>query len=206
MTDPNAPDDRRFELLGPVVLTQIHTDRMVNGGVYESQRIVEVDELWLNDDGVVGVADSVALMHAHHRQHPNKSRAENRKKFLPGRLLSIGFTSHHQLICDRFRTVPLGSAAEDVIVECDRRISVDDLANGVQFRSRDGYVDLAGGEVAKPCVPFTKFLLDDAAAADDVVADHRAFLDHGMRGFIFGLSFPGSAARIAKGAELWRVI
>lgn len=206
MTDPNALDDRSFELLGTVVHTQIHTDRMVNGGIYESEKITVVDELWLTDDGVVGVADSVAMLHGHHRHHPNKSRKENPKKFLPGRLLSIGFSGHHRQICEQFRDVPVGIAAEDVIVDCDRTVTLDEVAKGVQFRSRDGFVDLAGGEVAKPCVPFTKFLLDDANAADDVVAENRAFLDNGMRGFIFGLSFPGESARIVAGAELWRVV
>lgn len=190
-------------LLGRVVLCQVHTDRMVNSGVYDASMIVPVDELWLSEDGVVGVADTQVLVHAHHRLHPNKYRAVNQKDFRPNRLISIGFTGHHELICDRFGPADLGIGAEDVIVETDRRINLDELAGGVEIRSETGNVRLDGVAVAKPCVPFTKYLLGDQDAADDLVGPNREFLNDGMRGFVFGLAGYVEPALVAAGAEVW---
>lgn len=199
MTDNNGT------LLGRIVLCQIHTDRMVNSGVYHAEMITPVDELWLSEDGVVGVAETQVLVHAHHRLHPNKYRAENKKDFRPNRLVSIGFTGHHDLMCDRFGPADLGIGAEDVIVETDRRVNLDELAGGVEIRSEAGTVRLDGAAVAKPCVPFTKYLLKDQGAADELVVPNRAFLEDGMRGFIFGLAGHAEPARVAVGAEVWAV-
>lgn len=192
-----------YELLGTIASCQIHTERMVNDGYYDASLRLPVDELWLSADGVVGVAGRQALLHAHHRLHPNKVRAENPKKFLPNRLLSIGFTGHTRMISERFRPVPPGIAAEDIMVDCDREVDLSELAEGVQIRSSAGAIDLNDAAIAKPCVPFTKFLLDDQDAPDDVVAPNRAFLDGGIRGFIFGLAHLGEPAVLKPGDEVW---
>lgn len=191
------------ELLGSITLCQIHRDRMVNSGRYHDELLTPVDELWLGEDGVVGVADDASYVHAHHRLHPNKTRAENRKELRPNRLLSIGFTGHYDLIAERFGQAPVGIGAEDIIVDLRERVELDRLAGGVEIRTADGVVELSGAAVAKPCVPFTKFLLGDQDAADDVVAPNRAFLEDGMRGFIFGLEGKTEPVRITVGDEVW---
>lgn len=189
--------------LGPVVKTQIHTDRMVNGGVYEDHMIVEADRLWLGPDGVIGDIDGSAVLHAHHRLHPNKSRADNRKKFLPARLLSFGFTSHYDAMAERFGQAKVGCAAEDVIVEHDAIVTLDELRGGLQLRRGDHVVDFVGAAIARPCVPFTKFLLQDQNAADDLVAPNRAFLDEGVRGFLVGLANQTEVVDVEVGDQLW---
>lgn len=194
--------DDGFVRLGEVTLVQVHVDRMVKAGRYHDELIEQVEELWLSVDGVLGCRGPEVLVHAHHRQHPNKTRATPRE-FRPNRLLSIGFTGHHRLTVEQFRPVPLGSAAEDVIVACDRRVNLAELAGGVQVRRGTDIIELDGAAVAKPCVPYTKFLLDDQDAADDVVAPNRAFLDDGMRGFIFGLANQDAPASIRVGDEVW---
>lgn len=194
--------DDGFALLGKVVRVQVHTDRMVSDGHYHHELVEQVDELWLSHDGVLGCRGSDVLVHGHHRLHPNKSRA-NAREFRPNRLLSIGFTSHHNMIVERFGSQSLGSAAEDVMVECGRQVTLDELAGGVQIRRAGEIVDLVGAAVAKPCVPYTKFLLGDANAAPDVVAPNRAFLEDGMRGFVFGLANQTSPTSIVVGDEVW---
>jgi len=193
------------QLLGTIALTQIHRDRMVNSGRYHDDLLTPVEELWLGEDGVVGVSGDNVYLHGHHRLHPNKRRAENAKDFRPNRLLSIGFTGHYALVADRFGEVPLGIAAEDVIVEHDGRVELDQLTGGVEIRTADGVIELADAAVAKPCVPYTKFLLGDQDAADEVVAPNRAFLEEGMRGFVFGLEGKTEPVRIAVGDEVWAV-
>ena len=192
-----------WTLLGPVVKTQIHVDRMVTDGRYEDHKILEVDELWLAEDGVIGQVGEQLILHGHHRLHPNKTWGDRPRDFRPNRLLSIGFTGHYDQMQERFGEAPLGCAAEDIIVDCAGTVSVDQLSGGVQLR-RDGQtVELAGVAVAKPCVPFTKWLLKDQDAADDVVAPNRAFLEAGMRGFVMGLAGQTEPVAIRVGDELW---
>lgn len=194
--------DNGWVRLGDVVQLQVHTDRMVTAGHYHHELIRPVDELWLSPDGVLGSSGSDVLVHAHHRMHPNKNRPDARE-YRPNRLLSIGFTGHHALTVDWFRDVPLGSAAEDVMVRCDRRVQLDELTGGVQIRRGEDVIDLVGAAVAKPCVPYTKYLLDDANADPGIVAPNRAFLDDGMRGFIFGLANQTEPVSIQVGDEVW---
>lgn len=192
-----------WELLGPIVRTQIHTDRMVQNGTYHQEKIIEVDELHLSTDGVVGVRDGQAILHGHHRLHPNKTRAERPRSFMPARLLSVGFTGHYAAINDYFGTVPLGCAAEDILVDTELTISEADLAAGIQLRGTNGVLDIGGASVAEPCVPFTKFLLR-TGGADHQVDIARAFLQKGMRGFVLGVPEDGTPFTLAVGDEVWR--
>lgn len=192
--------------LGKIVLCQVHTDRMVNNGVYDASLIKGVDELWLTEDGVMGTSGSDVYVHAHHRLHPNKYRSVNKKEFRPNRLISIGFTGHYKLMSERFGWMRLGIAAEDVVVDLDRRVALDEIAGGVEVRTANGgVVPLGAAAVAKPCVPFTKYLLDDQHAPDNEVGPNRAFLEDGMRGFIFGLEGHTESSRLAVGDEVWAV-
>lgn len=189
--------------LGPVVRTQIHTDRMVDDGRYHHDLIVEADELWLGPDGVIGQVDGRSVLHGHHRLHPNKTRAENPKGYRPNRLLSFGFTGHYTLMADRFGAAPVGCAAEDVIVEHAGQVTLDMLSGGLEVRRGERSIAFEGVAVAKPCVPFTKYLLDDQDADDDTVAPNRAFLEAGMRGFIVGLANHTDLVDVRVGDEVW---
>lgn len=194
-----------WKRLGKIILCQIHTDRMVRDGVYEHTLMRKADALWLSPDGVVGMIDGQAVLHAHHRLHPTRQvgATQKHRDFLPHRLLSFGFTSHYAAMADRFGAAPLGCAAEDIIVEYDDVVSLDALQQGVQVRRGDDAIDLIDPAVAKPCVPFTKYLLEDQGMAEDRVAPHRAFLDDGMRGFIVGLANHVEPVQIATGDEFW---
>ena len=192
--------------LGAIVLCQIHTDRMVLDGVYRDELREAADALWLSPDGVVGAIDGQAVLHAHHRLHPTRTigTTEKHRTYLPHRLLSFGFTSHYAAMADRFGDAPLGCAAEDIVVEFDNDVvPLHQVSGGVQIRRDDRIIDLVEPAVAKPCVPFTKFLLGDQATPEDKVAPHRAFLDHGMRGFIVGLATATEPIDIVVGDEFW---
>jgi hypothetical protein len=192
-----------WTFLGPVVLTQIHTDRMIEKGRYLDELIAPADRLWLSADGVVADIDGRAVLSAHHRLHPNKYRDDNTKNYLPHRLLSFGFTGHYDLTAAHFGQAPLGCAAEDVIVEHPDRVLPEQVAGGMQVRRGDRVVELEGAEVAKPCVPYTKWLLNDQDADDETVAPNRAFLGDGMRGYILGLADRDEIIDIAPGDEVW---
>ncbi len=192
-----------WALLGAVVKTQIHVDRMVTDGRYEDHKILEVDELWLGQDGVIGQLAGQSLLHGHHRLHPNKTRGDRPREFRPNRLLSIGFTGHYAQMAERFGDAPIGCAAEDIIVEHDGTVPLERLSAGVQLRRDGQVVELNEVAVAKPCVPFTKWLLRDQNADDAIVAPNRAFLEDGMRGFVLGLADQHEPVAIRVGDELW---
>jgi hypothetical protein len=194
-----------WKKLGPIVLCQIHTDRMIHEGVYRDELLTEVDSLWLSPDGVVGLADGRAVLHAHHRLHPTRmtGTTEKHRAYLPHRLLSFGFTSHYKAMAERFGAAALGCAAEDIIVEYDHQVSLAEVAAGVQIRRLGRIIGLLDAEVATPCVPFTRYLLGDQRTLEDRVAAHRAFLDDGMRGFIVGLADHTEPVDVAVGDEFW---
>lgn len=194
-----------WQRLGEVVKCQIHTDRMVLDGVYRHELIHEVETLWLSPDGVIGATGDQSIVHAHHRLHPTRTigTTEKHRTFLPHRLLSFGFTSHYDAMAEHFGAAPLGCAAEDIVVAYDAIVSLDQVAAGVQIRRGDRVIDLNEVAVAKPCVPFTKYLLGDQLTPEDKVAPYRSFLDDGMRGFIVGLANQTEPVDIAIGDELW---
>ena len=194
-----------WKKLGPIVLCQIHTDRMVHDGVYRDELLTKVDSLWLSSDGVVGLRGADAILQAHHRLHPTRviGTTEKHRAYLPHRLLSFGFTGHYHAMAEHFGAARLGCAAEDILVEFGGQVSLANVAGGVQIRRGDRVIDLVGSDVAKPCVAFTKYLLGDQRTSDDKVAPHRAFLDGGMRGFIVGLANATEPVDIAVGDEFW---
>ena len=187
------------ELLGTIVKCQVSAKGLIQDGRYCDDDIIDASELHLGVDGVVGWCDGKAVLNHHHRLNPRL------RNWRPGRLLSVGFTGHYAAMADRFGSAPIGCAAENIVVECDRIVSVDDLAGGLQVRPADGSatIDLEPAAVAKPCVPFTRYLLGDRDAGDEVVAPNRAFLDDGMRGFVLGLADRTGTAVVRPGDELW---
>ena len=184
--------------LGTVIKCQISAQGLIQDGRYNDADIVDATELHLGADGVVGWCDGRAVLNHHHRLNPRM------RTWRPNRLLSVGFTGHYRALADRFGPVPIGCGAENIIVDCDRIVSVDELSAGLQVRTADGTtIDLEPAAVAKPCVPFTKYLLRDQDAGDDVVAPNRSFLDDGMRGFVLGLGHQADVAVVRPGDELW---
>jgi len=200
-TTMTTPD---WELIGPIIRTQIHTDRMVDDGNYDASKIVEVDEISLSPDGLVGHVGDTALLHGHHRQHPNKMRKRRPRTFLEGRLLSIGFTSHYTVMAEFFGNAPIGCAAEDLIVSCAHRVTVHDLGAGIQIRRGSELIaELSGASPAQPCVPFITYLLG-ADATPDRIDEGREVLRDGTRGFRFGTPSPSPKVRVATRDTLWR--
>ena len=186
-------------LLGTIIKCQVSARGLIQDKRYNDADIIDASELHLGADGVVGLCDGRAVLNHHHRLNPMA------RTFKPLRLLSVGFTGHYAAMADRFGGVPVGCAAENIIVECDRIVTEDELAGGIQVHSAiDGSViDLEPAAVAKPCVPFTKYLLNDQDADDEAVAPNRAFLENGMRGFVLGLADVADTAVVRPGDQLW---
>lgn len=184
--------------LGEVVKTQVHAAKVVFDGRYHADLICGTEALSLSPAGVVGVTGAAAVLDYHHRDHPDLGR------FLPGRQLSVGFTGHYQAMQERFGAAPVGIAAENIVVDHPGRVLPADVADGLLIDSADGSCELAAAAVARPCVPFTKYLLGDPEADDVAVAENRAFLDEGMRGYVMALVGLEGRFRVAPGDTVYR--
>lgn len=188
-----------WQPIGAVLGLQIHTAEIVFDGRYHIENLMSVDRLWLTSAGVVGVADGLSILDYHHRDHPEL------RAFKPGRQLSIGFSGHYAVMAERFGSVGVGVAAENITVSFDGVLVESDLAAGLLIETADGAVELSGAAVARPCVPFTKFLLVDEEADPEIVAAYRASLDHGVRGFVMALTdVPAPGIMVRAGDQVYR--
>jgi len=82
------------------------------------------------------------------------------------------------------RTVAVGVAGENVIVDTDRHVTWDEMAPGCAVLDAGGreLVRLKVLQPAHPCRPFTGWALGGQVEAG-VLKEHLQFLDDGMRGY-----------------------
>ncbi len=142
--------------------------------------IVPVQTLRMDSNGVEGIDDQgQTLPDVHNATHPQT-------KFTGNNSVSIGFTSHYVKMRDRFGDhLSDGAAGENIIVNCDDRISLDMIEAGIVIQGENGEVRIGPWEILNPCNPFTKFCLQlpGDTKPDRNVTEALQFLMHGMRGF-----------------------
>lgn len=169
--------------IGEISLLQVQTGEMTSQGGYDTTMLVPVDTLRLTPDGVFGLSDDEWIVDRHHRDHPAS------KHWRASDALSLGFTSHYDLMWELFRKTPLGIAGENVIVVVDQMISVRDIAGGIRMETDAGEIDLEEPQVLEPCVEFTRFMTSRPEASAREVKPDREKLRSGVRGY--AMSIPG---------------
>ena len=181
--------------IGPIERLQIQRERLIIGTrpdqVYRPDPLIAVDSMVLSPDGPLAKVDGGWVVAVHHAAHPANP--------VPNldRMLSVGFTSHYAAMAAHFGSAPIGIAGENIIVAADRMITAPELAGGLVVERPDGaQLELKGATVAEPCVPFTRFMLNDLEADLDLVQPNREFLRNGMRGFVMG------TARLFESVEI----
>lgn len=173
-----------MRVLGPLVRLQIQRSPLKTGEKpdrrYSPAPILQHDRLWVTPDGVLGEApDGSWLVDVHHRAHPATRNPDGASP------VSVGFTGHYHRMGARFGDrITIGCAGENLIVEAAGRFSLDDLRSGLAVVAPDGgeRLRLAVREVARPCRPFTGWVLG-TRVEPEVLKQHLQFLDDGMRGF-----------------------
>jgi MOSC domain-containing protein len=170
--------------MGRIVRLQIQRSSLKTGEkptrVYDPGPLLSVERLAVGPDGALGYApDGSWVVDVHHRAHPRTKNEDGAHG------LSVGFTSHYDLMRDRFgeRITP-GCAGENILVAAERRFTFDDLARGVVLLAASGQ-ELARLEVlqvAHPCKPFSGWALGGKVESD-VLKETLQFLDDGTRGF-----------------------
>lgn len=200
-----SPDTEWHEL-GPIVQLHLQVGKIKTGdGALEIytpfDNLKQVNALRLGDGGVSGSPDAEGeLLDIHHRDHPES-------RFRGANGISIGFTAHYDKMRERFGDhLTDGIAAESVLVEARRRITLDDLAGGIRITGNDGReVVIPTWEVAHPCSPFSKFCLQypEGKKPDRQVTEALRFLEDGTRGFNGSWGDDAIGAEIHIGDTVW---
>lgn len=176
-------------MLHQIVRLQVQTEPLKQGEKphrwYDPSFIQRVDRLHVDADGATGEFDERDVLDVHSVTHP-RSRNHGRASGL-----SIGFTSHYQVMRQQFGAhVTDGIAGENVLVAVDGRITFERLA-GAALRTAHGDVAFAEVEVAEPCVEFSRLVL--GVKPDDRSVSMREPLQQlrgGVRGFYVALAQP----------------
>jgi hypothetical protein len=148
---------------------------------------------------MIGWDGSAWLLDNHHRAYPEGRPAERRA-------VSVGFSAHYAAMRGRFGdTVVAGIAAEDIIIDAGDAMSLEQLRPGIEIRSSTGAaLTLRDPLVATPCREFTSCLLGlPERGSREELDDDLAFLDDGMRGFVFGTSTIAEPIVIAVGDPVY---
>jgi hypothetical protein len=170
--------------VGRIVRLQIQRSSLKTGEkptrVYDPAPLLAVDRLALGPEGALGEgSDGSWLVDVHHRAHPRTKNEDGAHG------VSLGFTSHYALMRDRFgERITLGCAGENIIVETERRITLEDLGGGVVLLAPDGreLTRLEVLQVAQPCRPFSGWALGGVVEAR-VLKETLQFLEGGTRGY-----------------------
>jgi len=186
------------EAIGRIVRLQVHAEPLKQNGAYVPDPLVSVDRAVVNADGMLGWNGNGWIIDTHHPAHP---RAKGGGK----RVLSIGFTGHYAAMADRFDSVPLGIAGENIVVD-GPAVAAEEVEDGLVIRHADGTeTELRSPKAAIACTGFTSYLLgSDEVLSHEEVADHLAFLSTGTRGFILAVDHLDRPVEIQVGDEVFR--
>ena len=184
--------------IGAIKLLQVQRDPIKYKGVsYDPEPLLEVDEAVVGPSGMLGRYDGGWVVDVHSPVHPNPRGGGNRA-------LSIGFTAHYDAMSARYGACPLGEAGENIVVESSGIVTLADLEGTVVIRTAEGDIELTGARVAAPCREFTSYLLGLPHVAErEELGNDLEFLEHGMRGFVFGVDHLDGWRTIRTGDEVF---
>ncbi len=189
-----------MHLIGHIRQLQIQIDALKKGEgpnrIYDTSALQSVPAARLSADGVTGLQDNAELLDVHHRLHQqSKHRQSN--------AISFNFIQNYDHMRRRFNgAIILGCAGENLLIELiagvDQETLMADLDATMVIENHEGQQGkLSGFLVARPCVPFTEFVLkmDSKPLASDT-KEALQFLDGGMRGYYSGWQGEPIVARL----------
>jgi hypothetical protein len=188
--------------LGQVIITQVQPSGLIYevpaGEIYDPSRRVEVPRLSISSHGVEGeTAQGERLLDIHHADHPETHNNGNNA-------ISIGFTSHYEMMRTRFgEHMQVGTAGENIIIEYDHEVWLPDLGQKVQFKNPESgqVVSLDVIKFATPCDPFSHFAADsqDERLPAEEIKIVLQLLGNGRRGFLLSLGASQTSGQIQSG-------
>jgi len=194
--------------LGRVKLVQVQPSGLIietpSGYFYDAFRRVEVDRLLITSKGVEATTpEGEHVLDIHHIDHPDKAYANDD-------LISIGFTSHYEVMRARFGEHMVdGIAGENIIIEYGEEVWPEDLGQQIVIENTvTGHRTLLDVVCfAAPCDEFSHFAArsqqERLPAAE--LKSTLQFLNNGRRGFLLVLSDSQEAATVQPGDRVFRV-
>ena len=176
-----------MRLIGHIRQLQIQKDALKKGAgaerTYDLGALSIVPAARLTTDGVTGLNDAQEMHDIHHSQHKHS-------RHRPSSAISFNFTQNYERMRRRFGSeLLMGCGGENILIDLVAGVDLASLlqnpgvtlvieSEGLQRGS------LTGVKVAKPCVPFSEYVLNmDAKPPAGVVKETLQFLDGGMRGY-----------------------
>jgi hypothetical protein len=186
--------------LGKIVLLQIQTASLKVEDKPEERfdpiALLSVPDLTFNTGGAqTMLPNGDMVLDIHNTEHPQSKNNKGKND------LSIGFTSHYAEMRERYgEHLRDGIAGESILVAVDRRVTLDELQNGIAIQTANGLGQLQNLRIALPCSPFSKFA--SRSIEPEVVKGALQFLDQGTRGFYCTYEGEGSVT-VAVGDEVY---
>ncbi len=176
-----------MRLIGHIRQIQIQKDALKKGEgpdrYYDLGALSIVPAARLTSEGVIGLIDSREIHDVHHSWH-------HRSRHRPSSAISFNFAQNYERMVRRFGSeLSMGCGGENILIELVDGVELAPLLEepGVTFviETKDASRGtLTGIKVAKPCVPFSNYVLNlDAKPPVEVVKETLQFLDGGMRGY-----------------------
>ncbi len=169
--------------IGQIIQVQVQIESLKHGQkphrTYKLTNLRPVPAVKLSKSGVTGLEDDgMELLDVHHMAHP-------RSRYREGNGISFNFTSHYGRMRNRYgRHITTGCAGENIIIETARSFTLEQLANGLIIQTAAGQqIHLNQIAVMLPCLPFSRYSLQDANPSAELLKETLQFLDHGTRGF-----------------------
>ena len=194
--------------LGKVKLVQVQPSGLIiktpSGYFYDASRRVEVDRLRITSLGIEATTpEGEHVLDIHHINHPDKAYDNND-------LISIGFTSHYNVMRARFGEHMVdGIAGENIIIEYGEEVWLEDLEQQIAIENTETWHRTLLDVVcfAAPCDEFSHFAArsqQERLPVPELKATLQ-FLNNGRRGFLFVLSEGQEAATVQPGDRVFVV-
>lgn len=185
-----------WRAIGEVARLQIQQEPLKASGVYEPRFLLSLERAMVGPEGMLGHEGDAWVVDAHHTAHPRARGGGNRA-------LSVGFSGHYAAMDDRFGSVAVGIAGENVIVT-GPPLRMAEISGGLLVRRPGGEeYELASPRPAAPCREFTSYLVGSAQVLDrSALQNELEFLNDGTRGFIVEVGHLGGLHEIALGDQV----
>ena len=195
-----------MKLLGTIKQVQIQRFPLKSGQIpnrqYSTSGLSVVSRLIATDRGVHGVTETGdTIIDAHHIDHPQSRNRENINS------ISINFTSHYQLMVNKFGPrASIGNAGENILCESTVNYCEISLSSTLVIKSaRHGDVTLTNVVDAPPCAEFCMYVTGDVSLSGARMKSTLQFLSNGMRGFYATVLDSGQEFEIAPGDTIFEV-
>ena len=184
--------------LGHVVKLQVQTGSLKHGPKrerYDPLHLVEVPELEITEQGVIGWQDGVPVQDVHHETY----MAE---RGYTGSNLSFNFTSHYEAIRGRYGThVWFGCGGDNIVFAAAQPITLAELQGELVLEGAGGGCGrVIHVRAATPCLAYSRFITNQTTLSPAQLKETLQFLSHGQRGFY--ADWQGDSIRIRPGDRL----